>query len=172
MASFLDNLHRVFTGLNGSNVRYLLVGGLAVAAHGYTRATNDIDLVVALDRENALRAVDALTGLGYRPVAPVPAAQFAEPNIRRQWIKDKGMLVFQMRTDNPLDAPVDLFVTEPFDFDRAYAAALPAELIPGLAVPVVPLEILLAMKKEAGRPKDEEDLRILRELHSENPDKV
>lgn len=151
--------------LNNSEVRYLLVGGLAVAAHGHTRATNDIDLVVALDRKNALAAVNALSGMGYQPTAPVAAAQFAEPDIRKKWIEEKGMLVFQMRTGNPLDVPVDLFVSEPFDFDQVYGNAIQAELIPGLAVPVVPLDILLAMKKDTGRPRDEEDIRILRELH-------
>lgn len=168
MTPFLDKLHRVFMELNNSDVRYLLVGGLAVAAHGHTRATNDIDLVVALDRRNVLAAVNALSGMGYRPTAPVEAAQFAEPDIRQKWIQEKGMWVFQMRTGDALDVPVDLFVSEPFNFDRVYGNAIRAELIPGLAIPVVPLDILFAMKKNTGRPKDAEDIRILRELHPES----
>jgi len=75
-----------------------------------------------------------------------------------------------MRTGNPLDIPVDLFVTEPFSFESTYEEAAKAELFPGVVVPVVPLPILLAMKEEAGRPKDQDDIRILRELHADQLD--
>ena len=167
---FLDTIKSVFTSLNQHDVRYLLVGGLAVAAHGHSRATNDIDLVVALERENALNAIQSLAALGYKPAVPVKATDFADGAARKRWIKEKGMLVFQMRTDDPLDIAVDLFVTEPFSFGPAYEKATKAELFPGVVVPVVPLELLLAMKKEAGRPKDEDDIRILRELHPDEPD--
>lgn len=166
---FLDTVKNVFSSLNQHEVRYLLVGGLAVAAHGHSRATNDIDLVVALDRENALRAIESLAVLGYGPTVPVNATDFADPTLRKRWIEEKGMLVFQMRTGAPLDIPVDLFVSEPFDFGPVYEMATQAEVFPGVVVPVVPLETLLAMKRDAGRPKDEEDIRILRELHPDEP---
>lgn len=166
---FLDTVKNVFTSLNQHDVRYLLVGGLAVAAHGHSRATNDIDLVVALESQNALKAIQALVELGYKPAVPVNATDFADAAVRKRWIEEKGMLVFQMRTGNPLDIPVDLFVAEPFAFGPAYEKAAKAELFPDVVVPVVPLELLLAMKKEAGRPKDQEDIRVLRELHPDAP---
>ncbi len=49
--------------LNRAGVRYLLVGGYALAAHGYVRMTEDIDIAVAPDRENSRRWVLALSGL-------------------------------------------------------------------------------------------------------------
>lgn len=167
---FLDTVKNVFTSLNQHDVQYLLVGGLAVAAHGHSRATNDIDLVVALNRENALNAIEALVALGYKPTVPVNATDFADAAKRKHWIDEKGMLVFQMRTGEPLDIPVDLFVAEPFSFGPAYSKAVKAELFSGVTVPVVPLDLLLAMKKEAGRPKDQEDIRILRGLHPDAPE--
>ena len=166
---FLDTVKSVFTSLNQHEARYLLVGGLAVAAHGHSRATNDIDLVVALDRENALKTVQSLVSLGYKPAVPVNATDFADEAVRKRWIEEKGMLVFQMRTGDPLDIPVDLFVAEPFAFGPAFAKAVRAELFLGVVVPVVPLDLLLAMKKEAGRPKDEDDVRVLSELHQNAP---
>lgn len=45
-----------------------------------------------------------------------------------------------------------------------------AEVFPNVVVPVVPLDILLAMKRTAARPKDIEDIRILRELHPDTKD--
>jgi len=67
----------VFSALNQAQVRYLVVGGLAVLAHGYVRATQDIDIVLELNQANAEKAIDALEKLGYRPALPVAAADFA-----------------------------------------------------------------------------------------------
>ena len=63
----VDDVRTILRALNDANVRYLIVGGLAVVAHGYVRFTQDIDLVVQLERENVLRAMNALTAIGYRP---------------------------------------------------------------------------------------------------------
>lgn len=49
--------------LNRAGVRYLLVGGYALAAHGYVRMTEDIDIAVAPDRESSRRWVLALSRL-------------------------------------------------------------------------------------------------------------
>lgn len=165
MKVFTEVLQSVFTALNENNVRYLVVGGLAVAAHGHPRATGDIDLVVALAPDNAKRTVTALSHLGYHPAVPVEAELFADSSARLQWQREKGMMVFQMRTTEPGDVPVDLFITEPFHFDTIFPQALIVELTTGLRVPFVPLETLLKMKGEAGRAKDLEDIRILRQLH-------
>src|SRR6476661_8119977 len=51
--------------LNRHEVKYLLVGGYAVGLHGYPRATNDMDVVVSDDPENAQRLVKALVNFGF-----------------------------------------------------------------------------------------------------------
>src|SRR5262245_57124884 len=91
----LSSLEAIASALRDANVRYLIVGGLAVAAHGHGRATFDIDLVVQLQPENVKRAVSALEAEGYRPTVPVAAADFANAERRESWIRDKGMVVFQ-----------------------------------------------------------------------------
>jgi predicted nucleotidyltransferase len=40
----IDDVGTILRALNDANVRYLIVGGLAVVAHGYVRFTQDIDL--------------------------------------------------------------------------------------------------------------------------------
>lgn len=72
-----DN-ERALQALNSAGVRYLVVGGVAVVLHGHLRTTADLDLVVQLERENVLKAVRALAGLGYRPRAPVAALRALE----------------------------------------------------------------------------------------------
>ena len=60
------------------NIRYVLVGGLAVLLHGIDRLTADIDLVVDLAPEQASKAVETLLALGFKANAPVDARQFAD----------------------------------------------------------------------------------------------
>lgn len=51
--------------LNGHSVRYLIVGGYAVAFHGYPRYTKDLDVWIALSPENADKIIKALEEFGF-----------------------------------------------------------------------------------------------------------
>lgn len=51
--------------LNAKKVEYLLIGGYTVGYHGYPRATNDIDVWVAISPENAERLVEVLREFGF-----------------------------------------------------------------------------------------------------------
>lgn len=160
----LGSLESIARALNEADVRYLIVGGLAVAAHGYGRATFDVDLVIQLRLDNVMRAMDAFESLGYRPVNPVRARDFADAAVRDTWIRDKHMVVFQLRSDQHRETTVDIFVAEPFDFDVEYQHALTGDIVPKVPVRFVSLETLLRMKETAGRAKDQEDIRQLRLL--------
>jgi hypothetical protein len=52
---------RVVAALNEAGVRYVIVGGLAVGAHGVVRATRDIDVVPDQDAQNMSRLASALS---------------------------------------------------------------------------------------------------------------
>lgn len=150
--------------LNIAGVRYLIVGGLAVNAHGYFRATNDLDLVVALEPLNIESALHVLEKIGYRPKIPVTAAQFADRAVRESWIRDKHMVVLQLWSDDHRRTPIDIFVQEPFPFPEEAARAVYREVYPGVSAPFVSLPALLAMKRAAGRTKDLLDLENLENL--------
>lgn len=158
----LQTLEAVFRALNERNVRYLVAGGVAVNAYGYQRTTQDLDLVVELDRGNILRALDALTELGYRPVLPVEAEEFADSERRKEWHEERNVDVFSLTSDRHPETTVDLFVREPFDVDVVMGRARVVELAPGVEMPLVPIEILIRMKEEAGRPRDRDDVEKLR----------
>ena len=160
------SLETIFSKLNQHDVRYLVVGGLACSAHGHLRATMDLDLVVALDEANAKRMIEALSSLGYTPTAPVRAEEFVKKTTRMDWKQNKHMVVFQMASGNLADTPVDIFVDEPFNFEKEYARAPRMEIAPGLHVPVVHIEQLIHMKEAAGRPKDIADVETLRKINS------
>jgi hypothetical protein len=151
----------VMDALDRRHVRSLLVGGMAVVAHGHGRMTHDIDLILDLERSNVLSALEALAELDYHPRVPVTAAQFADPAIRAQWIRDKNMTLLNLYGDRFRATPVDIFVEEPFPFEAAYAAAVVAD-VEGIPFRYVDLDTLIRMKEAAGRPVDLEDARQLR----------
>lgn len=158
----LATLTAITRNLDEACVRYLVVGGVAVNAHGYQRLTQDLDLVVQLNTENLLAALHALEQLGYHPALPVRIEEFADPETRRSWIEHKNMQVFPMVSERCPDTTIDLFVTEPFDFDTEYERALRTELAPGASLRFLRLRALIAMKDAAGRPRDLDDAEHLR----------
>jgi hypothetical protein len=159
----LADVEAILRALNDANARYLIVGGLAVVAHGYPRLTVDVDIVLNLERENILKAMKALDRIGYRPLIPVKAEQFADQDLRESWRKEKHMIVFQlMNVDRP-STRLDIFVSEPFNFDEEYAQAEWLD-VAGIPSPILCLESLIKMKREAGRPKDLGDAGELENL--------
>jgi len=73
------SLRSVMEALDRERVRFLVVGGLAVNAHGLLRVTADVDIVAQLTPENIHKTFTALAMLGYRPLVPVTADGFADP---------------------------------------------------------------------------------------------
>ena len=165
----LDDIRTIFRALNDADVHYLIVGGLAVVAHGYVRFTQDIDMVIQLERENVLRAMNALTAIGYRPLIPVDAAQFADERLRQQWRDEKGMIVFQMLNPERESTRIDIFVTEPFAFEEEFERAKRHKW-GDLQAPVLRIEALIAMKQAAGRPQDLADAALLRDIVKQQRD--
>ncbi len=153
----------ILKALSDARVRYVVVGGVAVVLHGHLRVTADLDLVVALDRPNILAALSALESLGYRPRAPVAAQEFADPDTRAAWIRDKDMKVFSLWSARLPETGVDLFVEEPIPFRDLEGGARAAELH-GAKAPIASIEHLIAMKRKAGRPRDAEDIAALRDI--------
>lgn len=166
----LASVEAIVRALDAADVPFLVVGGLAVVAHGYGRQTQDLDIVIRLQPGPVRAAFDALEGLGYHPRVPVTAQGFADPIQRSAWIETKGMTVLGFHSDRFRDTPLDVFVTEPFDFDEEHRLAMVEEIAPGLHVRIVRLECLLRLKQQAGRPQDLADVAELRLLHGGTSD--
>lgn len=157
----LTSLEAIFRALAGAQVKYLVAGGLAVVAHGYLRFTKDADFVIKLVPDNIQRAFEALASLGYRPLVPITARQFADAALRKGWVRDKGMQVLQFWCDAHRETPVDVFVTEPFLFDVEYERALVKPLYGTIPVRFVTIPTLIRMKEAAGRAQDRLDIEQL-----------
>jgi hypothetical protein len=164
------SIEAIIRSLNAEGVRYLVVGGLAVVAHGYVRLTVDVDVVLDMDEGNLRRAVAALSRLGYRPRAPVAFEQFCDARARATWVREKGMTVFSLFSPQHEMTEVDLFVEAPFDFARAYSSAVRKEVAPGASATFASKKDLIDLKKRAGRAQDLQDIEQLRALDSRGDD--
>lgn len=153
----------LFSALNDAEVRYVVVGGLAVVLHGHPRLTADVDIVLDLEPGAAQRAMEALVKFGLKPRAPVNPMSFADPRQRESWISEKGMQVFSLFSpENPL-LSVDLFVRDPIPFEYLWGRAETMDLA-GVSVRVASLDDLITMKRSAGRPQDIMDIEALNAL--------
>ncbi len=164
----LQILESVFRALNNVQAEYLVVGGVAVIGHGHIRMTNDLDLVLNLSSERLPAALEALASTGLRPRAPVPILDFANPTLRARWRSEKNMVVFNLFNPADHEFVVDVFVTEPFDFKLEYSRAKFQEIAPEVFVPLVSIERLIMMKREAGRSHDLTDIKQLEIIQSLN----
>jgi hypothetical protein len=161
----VSSIESIVKALNDANVPFLVVGGLAVVAHGYGRQTQDVDLVIRLGPREIRAAFSALASLGYAPRVPVTEEMLSDGAVRERLIRDRGMVVLAFHSELHAETPVDVFASEPFDFTAEHAAAMVVELAPGLPVRIVRLPTLLAMKHAAGRPQDQADIAELTAIH-------
>ncbi len=164
------SVEAIVAALNENQVQYLIVGGLAVVAHGYVRFTADVDLMLSMNTPNLMRAVKAMKGLGYRSRAPVELDEFVDPAARQRWAKEKNMTVFSLFSDAHKATEVDLFLEPPIDFGEAYERAVRQQVVPGVEAVFCSLEDLIEMKTRADRPRDREDVQNLIQLRKGEDD--
>lgn len=153
----------LFSVLAAAQVRFVVVGGLALLLHGLDRLTADVDLVIDLATEAAKDAIRALTASGYRSMAPVDPLALADPEQRRHWQATRGMQVFSFWDSTNTRPTVDVVLDPVVPFDQLWADARVVQ-IAGTDVRIASVPHLIRMKEAAGRPQDAADLERLRAL--------
>ena len=137
--------------------------GSVAGFHGHARLTADIDLIVDLATEQATKLIDTLDRLGYQPQAPVASNDFAKPDIRAMWIREKNMEVFSLVDHtNPMRV-VDLFIKHPIPFDDLWNRSIIVAL-DSVSVRIASIPDLIHLKRLAGRPQDHDDIQKLEEI--------
>jgi len=148
------DLIELLSAFAAAEVRYLLVGGHAVAAHGQPRSTKDIDLWLAPGVENIGFACDALAAFGV-PAELIRALREASPD----------EIVWLGRAPTRIDLLQSIPAVE---FEDAWPRRLVINLN-GVSVPVLGKEDLIKNKQAVGRPQDRRDVRLLRGPSSKSP---
>jgi hypothetical protein len=160
-------LLEIIEALDVAGVRAVVVGGVAVVLHGHLRMTADLDLVIDLDHDNVICALDVLGGLGLRPRLPVPAEQFADAAVRERWITTQHLTVFSLHDPADPLREVDLFAEPPVPFDDLWRSSVLMR-VGSQQVRVASVDHLIEMKRRADRPRDRDDIVALEEIRAED----
>jgi predicted nucleotidyltransferase len=132
--------------LNTHNVEYLLIGGYAVGYHGYPRATNDMDIWIAIHPDNAERMVTVLRVFGFETPDLSPELFLQDHSIVRMGLPPMRIEV--------------LTTISGVEFAACYAARV-TTMIDGVKVNLISLPDLKVNKQASGRYKDLDDLEHL-----------
>lgn len=153
----------VFRSLNKEEVRYLVVGGIAVNLYGVPRMTADLDIMLALESTNLSKFVSVITELGYKPRAPINPKDLVDPRKRKEWQAEKKAIVFSFTHAAKPYQEIDIFLENPIDFQKAYANKNIIE-VSAVDIPLVSLHDLQLIKKKSGRKQDMSDIEALKRI--------
>jgi hypothetical protein len=132
--------------LNSNNVHYLVVGGYAVAWHGYPRYTKDLDIWIELSPENTSKIIKALDQFGIAAMGLVQADFLVPDQI--------------IQLGYPPNR-IDLLTTLPgVDFDECYPDRI-IETMDGVSIHFIDLDHLKKNIKASGQHQDLADLENL-----------
>ena len=143
---FNQDFKEFIQSLNDNQVRYLVVGGYAVALHGYPRYTQDIDIWIELSLENASRMVSALEQFG-----------FGTLGLREQDFLEADTIIQLGYTPRRIDL---LTTLTGVDFDQCYMVRIVVDM-DGVPVNFIDMENLKKNKRATGRAQDTADIENL-----------
>lgn len=144
MATLLDELSQLISALDENEIEYAVCGGLALAIHGFARATLDIDVLIRAESLEKAYRVGAENGFDIRGL-DISFKERAVEIRRVSKIDDNGEVL-------SLDL---LMVTS--QVEDVWATKETIDFL-GKKLSVVSLEGLLKMKRLAGRPQDLADI--------------
>jgi hypothetical protein len=158
MAAVDPELDVAVSAMVAKDARFVLIGGFAVIANRFIRATEDIDFLVPDDTDNDQRVLAALVtldGARYRDDAP----------LREQHLIGQTHLRTTTRA-----GVIDIIRggLPPLDYETVEQRAMRAEY-GDVEFPVAALSSIVGFKRLADRPRDRNDLIGLAEIHGELP---
>jgi hypothetical protein len=157
MPEMLPDFRPILAALQTANVRFVLIGGLAMSAHGSAYITQDIDVGYARDMENIRLLSQALAGMH-------PRLRGFPEGLPFVWDERTIRTAANMTLETDV-SPVDILGDIPGieSFEGLWSRSVVKEIY-GLAVHVASVADLIAMKRAANRPKDQAHILELLEL--------
>ncbi len=146
---FNEDYREMIECLQREGVDFMLVGGYAVALHGWPRMTFDIDFWILPNPRNASAVMRALRAFG-APLMDLREEDFHSPGV-----------VFQIGTE-PRRIDI-LSAVSGVTYEDAVSRAV-TMAVDGLSLKVISLDDLIANKRASGRPKDIVDALTLEKL--------
>ncbi|MDO8745369.1 MAG: hypothetical protein Q7J76_09715 [Candidatus Brocadiaceae bacterium] len=153
----------ILEGLYKSKVRYLIAGGLSVNLYGVPRVTQDIDIVIAMDRENVLKITSLLKELGYVPRLPVSPDDLANPDKVKDWIENKNLKAFSFYHKNENYKVIDIVLVHPLDFEKSFKNRT-VKRAKDIDIYLASIDDVVKMKEFSGRSQDLSDIEMLNKV--------
>ena len=150
-------IHTVCKAFQDAKIPYAVVGGYAVAFHGATRGTFDIDFAIRWSLENLKKAETVLKQLGLVSRIPVDAENIF--HFRDEYINNRNLIAWNFYNPIRPNEQVDIII----NYDLAKASTKTIHTVSG-DIKVLSKQHLIAMKKASGRPQDLEDIKALEKL--------
>ena len=132
--------------LKDKNIKYLLIGGYAVGYHGYPRATNDMDIWIAIDPKTAEQMLLVLREFGFDTLRLSKELFLKENSIVRMGIAPMRIEI--------------LTTISGVNFEECFQQRIVDE-IDGIEINIINLKQLKINKKASGRHKDLDDFEKL-----------
>ncbi|MFA7576821.1 MAG: DUF6036 family nucleotidyltransferase [Candidatus Muiribacteriota bacterium] len=155
--------YEIFKGFYDNNIKYLIVGGLAVNLHNVPRMTNDIDIIISTDKENVEHICNMLEKLNYKTKIPVNPKDISEPEILKEWTELKNLKALSFYNKTQPYKEIDILLVHPLNFDKAYLKKEEREFN-DIKLYFVNLDDLIIMKEYSGRNQDINDLKMLKKV--------
>ena len=159
----MNPYREIFVALNAANIRYLVVGGVAVNLHGYSRFTGDLDILLALDPQNLDGLAKIMEKKGFIQRLPIDVRKLSDQQQTQQWIKEKGLTAYTFIDPSMPQFSVDILVGDSLQFEK-YEIHKVIMNTGDLSVPVISIDDLIGMKEKVNRRKDMEDIAALLKL--------
>jgi hypothetical protein len=139
------------------------VGGLSVNLYGVPRVTQDIDIVIAMDRENVLKITSLLKELGYVPRLPVSPDDLANPDKVKDWIENKNLKTFSFYHKNENYKVIDIVLVHPLDFEKSFKNRT-VKRAKDIDIYLASIDDVVKMKEFSGRSQDLSDIEMLNKV--------
>jgi hypothetical protein len=152
MDVFDEEILAFWRQLDQQNVRYIMLGGFATNFHGYSRATDDMDLWLEDTLENRKKLRQAIKNHGSGDYEPLERVQFIP-----------GWTEVRLLSGFKLDLMTTVKGLESLTFAEYYNMAVVAE-IEGVPVRFLHYNHLIESKKAANRLKDQLDVQELEKI--------
>jgi predicted nucleotidyltransferase len=145
---------KLLKNLNQEKVEFILIGGFAMAFHGFPRATGDIDLWIKNTPENMLKLRAALINTGFPEAKALRSTTQLVP----------GMSIFNLlESDFKIDLLHNLKLFKEKDFDSCHARADEGQYH-GITIKILNATDLLKEKESVNREKDGLDISYLKKM--------
>ncbi len=142
----------LFAFLNRAGVEYLLVGGVVAIAYGVPRTTQDIDILINPNIENAKKLLNVLKKLKFGTAELITPGEL----IRNEAVLFKDYFRVDVLTR-----------LKKFEFKEVYHKRSVIQVGKHLFIPILAFDDLLAEKKSVIRDKDSQDIDVLGKLAKE-----